>query len=491
MSHESINAKSIRAGLPHPVIDSDGHWIEYGPHLAQELRRIGGEKAVEGFFHFGKQIGRTVAMGLESRLESRRGQESWWALPTRDSRDRATVMMPNLLRERLDEFGIDFAVIYPTSGLGLPQMPDDERRRAACSAFNTYMAEFFGAHTDRLTPAAVIPMHCPEEAIAELEHAHGLGLKSVMMGSLIKRRIPALEAQSVHLADQFPWLDILGLDSPHDYDPVWQCCFELGYSPTFHSNGRGRGFGLRNSASNFVYNHIGHFAAASEAVCKALLLGGVTHRFPQLNFGFLEGGAGWACQLFSDLLGHWDKRNVDALADVDPRNLDEKELLDFARDYARDDYIEVMENRIGRAQTAQRNPEPAEGIDEFAACGIATEEDLVRQFVDGFYFGCEADDPMNAWAFKRDHLPHGVQLKTLFGSDIGHFDVRDMAGVLPEAYELVEDALINSDDFRDFVFANPVRFLSKNNRSFFKGTSVETEVSDFWQQAGQSKSATA
>jgi hypothetical protein len=115
----------------------------------------------------------------------------------------------------------------------------------------------------------------------------------------------------------------------------------------------------------------------------------------------------------------------------------------------------------------------------------------VRQFVDGFYFGCEADDPMNAWAFKRDHLPHGVQLKTLFGSDIGHFDVRDMAGVLPEAYELVEDALINSDDFRDFVFANPVRFLSKNNRSFFKGTSVETEVSDFWQQAGQSKSATA
>ncbi len=32
---------------------------------------------------------------------------------------------------------------------------------------------------------------------------------------------------------------------------------------------RGRGFGLRASPSNFTYNHIGHFAAADEAVCKA------------------------------------------------------------------------------------------------------------------------------------------------------------------------------------------------------------------------------
>ena len=398
-------------------------------------------------------------------------------------------MIPDLLRERLDEFGFDFAVLYPTSGLGLPQVPDEHRRRAACSAFNTYAAEFFGAHADRLTPAAVIPMHTPEEAIAELEHAHGLGLKAVMMGSLIKRRIPALESHSADLADQFPWLDILGLDSPHDYDPVWQRCLDLGFSPTFHSNGRGRAFGLRNSASNFVYNHIGHFAAASEAVCKGLILGGVTHRFPALNFGFLEGGAGWACQLFSDLLGHWDKRNAHALADVDPRNLDAKGLLGFAREYARDDFIEVMENRIGRAPPAQRSPAPAEGIDEFAACGIATEDDLVRQFVDGFYFGCEADDPMNAWAFKRDYLPHSVQLKTLFGSDIGHFDVRDMAGVLPEAYEMVQDALIGADDFRGFVFENPVRFLSQNNKDFFKGTSVEAAVSQFWRQAGQGEGA--
>ena len=107
----------------------------------------------------------------------------------------------------------------------------------------------------------------------------------------------------------------------------------------------------------------------------------------------------------------------------------------------------------------------------------------MRQFTDGFYFGCEADDPMNAWAFKRDHLPHGVQLNTLFGSDIGHFDVRDMAGVLTEAHELVDDGLIDADNFRDFVFENAVRFLSRNNRDFFTGTVVEEAVAAYWRQA--------
>ena len=42
-------------------------------------------------------------------------------------------------------FGIDFAIIYPTSGLGLPQASDAACRRAACAAYNAYIAEFFGA----------------------------------------------------------------------------------------------------------------------------------------------------------------------------------------------------------------------------------------------------------------------------------------------------------------------------------------------------------
>ena len=66
----------------------------------------------------------------------------------------------------------------------------------------------------------------------------------------------------------------------------------------------------------------------------------------------------------------------------------------------------------------------------------------------------------------------------MFGSDIGHFDVSNMAHVLPEAHELVEDGLINDADFREFTFTNPVRFYAEANPSFFNGTRVEKAVGE-------------
>ena len=110
-------------------------------------------------------------------------------MPTKNTRDRATEILPRLLYERLDEFGMDFTVLYPTAGLGIPFHPDDETRRATCRAFNRFIAEFFGEFSDRMTPAAVIPMHTPEEACAELEYVvKELGLKVVMMASMVRRR---------------------------------------------------------------------------------------------------------------------------------------------------------------------------------------------------------------------------------------------------------------------------------------------------------------
>ena len=57
-----------------------------------------------------------------------------------------------------------------------------------------------------------------------------------------------------------------------------------------------------------------------------------------------------------------------------------------------------------------RPAEPADMIDEWAACGIETAEDIKRRFVDPFYFGCEADDPMTTVAFdKRLGLPYTIR----------------------------------------------------------------------------------
>jgi predicted TIM-barrel fold metal-dependent hydrolase len=479
-SNGHVNASGLHARLRHPIIDADGHWLEFGPTVREQLRKIGGDQAVEGFSTFGSQVGKELAMSVAERRAHRIAQQAFWALPTKNTRDRATAMMPRLLYERMEELGLDFTVLYPTAGLGLPRIEDAELRRLTCRAFNIFSADYFRAFSDRMTPAAVIPIHTPEEAIEELEYVvKQLGLKVVMLGSLIRRPIPAVAEKHADMAKVSVWFDALGLDSDYDYDPVWKKCVELGVSPSFHTGGRG--YGLRVSPTNFTYNHIGHFGVANEAVCKALFMGGVTRRFPRLKFAFLEGGVGWACQLYADLIGHWEKRNLEALEAVNPQNLNQKLLLELAQAYGSEEMAEVLRRRDAAFDTAV-TPQSAsttggiDNLDDYAACQIKRPEDLRDLFVNNFYFGCEADDPMNAWAFHRQGNPFGARLQALFGSDIGHFDVPNMADVVPEAHELVEDGLISEDDFRDFVFANPVRFWGEANPNFFKGTAVEAEA---------------
>ena len=45
----TINNTALRKQLNHPIIDADGHWLEFGPLVRERLRKIGGDVAVEGF----------------------------------------------------------------------------------------------------------------------------------------------------------------------------------------------------------------------------------------------------------------------------------------------------------------------------------------------------------------------------------------------------------------------------------------------------------
>ena len=153
--------------------------------------------------------------------------------------------------------GIDHAILYPTYGLVPAALDDDDLRRALARAFNTFYSEAFRDHAAQLTPVGIIPMHTPEEALVELEHATGeLGLKAFMFGGPIARPVPGIEPPSRSAR----WLDSLGLDSIYDYDPVWQKCVDFGVSPTFHT--AAMGWPVRASISSYMFNHIGMFAIA-------------------------------------------------------------------------------------------------------------------------------------------------------------------------------------------------------------------------------------
>jgi predicted TIM-barrel fold metal-dependent hydrolase len=149
-----------------------------------------------------------------------------------------------------------------------------------------------------MTPAGLVPMNTPSEAISGIKHAHGLGLKVVLIPSYAWRPLPGAP-RSEH-PSWLRWIDTFGLDSMYDYDSVWRTAVELGFPLAFHSSGMG--FTDRKSPSNYMYNHIGHFAAAGEAVAKSLFFGGVTRRFPDLRVAMLEGGAVVGVRLYGDLV---------------------------------------------------------------------------------------------------------------------------------------------------------------------------------------------
>ncbi len=262
----------------------------------------------------------------------------------------------------------------------------------------------------------------------------------------------------------------MAMDSKYDYDPFWAKCIERKVAQTAHAGHQG--IGSHKSISSYVYNHISSFAEANHAFCKAVFLGGVAKRFPALKFGFLEGGVGWACSLLSDTIGHWEKRNKHAIANYDPKALDVAQLAGYFREFGgemiagREDYFAGY---LGELQTDFENPGE---IDEFADCGCETKDDIRRQF-GKFFFGCEADDKINSFAFQG---PKDRHMNAMFSSDFSHWDVPDIRECVSEAYELVEGGHMNDEDFKDFMFVNPTRLHAGMNADFFKGTIVEDQI---------------
>ena len=228
----SDEVQQIRKRIDHPIVDADGHLIEVIPVVIDFIREVAGAGVAERF--------EALVVHRDPRQRNVGGARVFWALPEENTLDRMTATLPELLYRRLDEFGLDFALLYPSMGLPVLSLPDAEVRQAAARAFNRYYVEVFGGYRDRLEPVAVIPLFSPEEALAELEYAVGeQGLKAIVSNAVIPR--PAgLDGRNKD------WLDTLGYGSPYDYTPVWAKCAELGVVPAFH--GVGYGWGTRASA---------------------------------------------------------------------------------------------------------------------------------------------------------------------------------------------------------------------------------------------------
>jgi hypothetical protein len=65
-----MNASELRARLSHPIIDADGHWLEYGPVMREEFRRIGGDAAVEAWDFASQRVPNALKLSVAKRRKN-------------------------------------------------------------------------------------------------------------------------------------------------------------------------------------------------------------------------------------------------------------------------------------------------------------------------------------------------------------------------------------------------------------------------------------
>src|SRR5437870_13728136 len=137
-------------------------------------------------------------MTKAERLDTRPFRPTWCGGPA-NALDRATAMVPKLFYERLDDFGVDFCLLYTSLGLFHINNADEQIRRGVSRAVNLMNAEMFAPYRDRIAPAAVVPVYTPEEAIEEANYAvRELGVKVIMISNHVKLPIPAPPRLDAH-----------------------------------------------------------------------------------------------------------------------------------------------------------------------------------------------------------------------------------------------------------------------------------------------------
>jgi predicted TIM-barrel fold metal-dependent hydrolase len=187
----------------------------------------------------------------------------------------------------MDSEGIDVAVLFPSVGFYLAEVPDLELQVVLCRAYNDWLADYCRTAPHRLVGIALLPLADVAAAVSELERAtekHGF------RGAFFRPN-PYAGRPIHHPA----------------YEPFWECAEALGVPVTVHEGlsdslptlGRDR---FENAAMLHVLSH----PFEQMAACAGLILNGVLERHARLRFAFLESGSGWLPYWLGRMDGHFE-----------------------------------------------------------------------------------------------------------------------------------------------------------------------------------------
>jgi predicted TIM-barrel fold metal-dependent hydrolase len=259
MAPAIISADSHVTEPPGTYIDRiDRAWRDRAPRLVHDPKR-GDIFVVDG-------MPKPVPMGLIAAAGKRADELSMFGAKFEELHRGGWDPEARLADQDTD--GVAAEVIYPTVGMLLCNHPDFDYKHACFQAYNRWLAEFCGAHPDRLIGVGQTALRSVADGIADLEAIKALGLRGVMLP---------------------------GNPNGPDYDdPSWAPFFEaavdLGLPPSFHvltsqqDTVRPRGPKL-NSFMAFI--------RGNQDLIGVFIFGGVFERHPKLRLVCVEADAGW------------------------------------------------------------------------------------------------------------------------------------------------------------------------------------------------------
>ena len=209
-------------------IDSDGHILEhptampdYAPaEYRDRVWHIETDKDGVEWLHYNGTVTPSNFMSLagtagfpDEKVEQVRNGE------IRYSEVRPAAYTAKARLQDMDTDGIDLAVLYPTSMLGLQSVPDEEFARVQARAYNDWASDHTQEGEGRLFAAGAVPPMNDEDGVEAVADEIRRVAEKPGMVSVFLRPNPSV--------DWRPFNDKV-------YDPVWQAAADTGLVLAFH-----------------------------------------------------------------------------------------------------------------------------------------------------------------------------------------------------------------------------------------------------------------
>ncbi len=172
--------------------------------------------------------------------------------------------------EFLQDVGIETTVVYPTRGLSYGKIVSPDWATDLARAYNDWLYQTYMKRSPRFKGMALIPLQAPEAAVEELRRAvEELGMCGAML--------PSTGIQC-HFGHKLYW-------------PIYAEANRLGCCLGVHG-GAHESLGMDDLNLYAPIHALGHPFGQMIAFA-GIIFNGICDKFPNVRFGFLEGGVAW------------------------------------------------------------------------------------------------------------------------------------------------------------------------------------------------------